>query len=376
MKTLFILFAGCALMTINAMAQSLQKQKIISDFQDGTTQSWTDASGGVAPVNMADIGNLGTGDYALVLSSNGGLGANARLSIMNNTLEWTGNWTTASIGTLTLRVNNVGTSDVTLRVGIDGAGGTFSSTKGVTIPATSGWVVVSIPVTSRDFTADGGTDIAATLANVTVVHLSGSAAPSFQGDPMVATMEMDDIQLATNNASVPLSYLNAGVKEGQVTLNWITAAADQSSAFSIMHSADGNNWAEIATEKALDNDGNNEMRYRWTHVNPLMGPNYYRIRLVEKNGIVLYSKTIQIDVEQNNPQNFTLYPNPSTIGIIRIAGINSNGFMILNAMGMDVTGQAKVNTYNDAGAELNIRQLAAGVYYVRVNNQVKTFVKN
>jgi len=176
----------------NANAQITSTQT--DNFQDGTVQGWVE--GGVSPnppVNISNGGPAGTGDNYLQNVSIGGGGAGSRL-VMFNTVQWRGDYTSAGVTDISMHMNNLGTTNLELRLAFNGSGGRFSSTNAVLLSAGSGWQTVVFPIEPFDLTAvDGGTDVNATLSNVTELRILHNTSPSWRGASIAATLGVDNI---------------------------------------------------------------------------------------------------------------------------------------------------------------------------------------
>jgi hypothetical protein len=376
MKKLILLFAVAAVLTgYNSSAQI--SLTTLNDFQDGTTQSWTSVGAGTDPLNITDIGHLGAGDNALVATSTGGLGPNANLVIQNNTAAWTGNWTTAGVAYISFWANNVGANPVTLRAGIDGAGGEFSSTNGITVPSGSGWVQVNIPVQSGDFTADGGTNIANTLAATTAVRILRSTSPSYDGEPVAATVQIDNIQPGNVPLPIVLSYFKVTVQQNTVNLNWATQSEIQSEYFAVMQSSDGVNWQELTRIKAAGNSKTIKT-YAWKDITPVAGDNYYKLKMVDREEVGNYSMVEMVTIRglATTVQGVVVYPNPNYTGTIYVTGTTDNKLKIFTSSGVDVTNQVTFNNYSDNQYEINIQMLNSGLYYLNTRDGVRAFLKH
>jgi len=374
MKKLFLPFALIAtFMSYNTSAQI--SIHTVSDFQDGTIQHWTAGGAGTNPVNIADIGSSGVGDHVLSLTSTGGIGPNSNLVIENNSAAWTGNWTAAGIRYVSFWANNIGPDAVTLRIGIDGAGGTFSSASGVSLPSGSGWVYVNIPVQSADFTADGGTDIASTLSSVTAVRILHSIFPSYNGEPVAATVAINNLQPGNEPVAVGLAYFKTTVQQNTVVLNWIAKSDIQSDYFAVMQSSDGVNWQEL-TRMNVSEDAGVPQKYSWKDIMPVAGTNYYKLRIADRTGAVTYSNVEIVTVRSVDAnQNLVIYPNPSYDGTIYVKGAIDTELGVFTSLGVDVTNRVKFNSYSDNQYEINIQLLDRGIYYLRTRDETKAFMK-
>ena len=165
----------------------------IDDFQDGTTQGWT--SGPInpnPPINVPDVGPAGPGDDSLQITSVGGIGPGSRFVAFNGT-QWAGDYPSAGVDMIVLDVNNVGAVTLNLRVALDGAGGRFVTTASVPIFAVSGWQTVGLSIAPADLTSAGGLGVNATLAAVTQLRVISAVNPTFQGDPIVAQGQVDNV---------------------------------------------------------------------------------------------------------------------------------------------------------------------------------------
>ena len=103
-------------------------------FENGTTQGWI--SGAVnphPPVNIATGGPQGAGDHFLKVTSSGGFGAGSKL-VTFNTTQWIGNYTTAGIVAIGMDLNNLGNTDLVIRLALNGPGGEIATLNGISLP--------------------------------------------------------------------------------------------------------------------------------------------------------------------------------------------------------------------------------------------------
>lgn len=172
----------------------------VDNFQDGTTQGWVVGLLGtpspVPPVNVPNGGPLGAGDNYLELNSIGGSGAGNRLVVINPA-QWTGNYISAGITSISMDVNNLGSTDLFLRLLFENPMGApptdvAATTASVFLAAGSGWTTVSFGVAEADLTALSGS-VSTVLSNVTILRIYDSAALTFPGPPSVSTLGVDNI---------------------------------------------------------------------------------------------------------------------------------------------------------------------------------------
>jgi hypothetical protein len=187
----------------------------VDTFQDGTTQNWTInvlglGSPAILPANAPTGGPAGAGDSYMQLTALGGAGGASRLSVINLS-QWSGDYLTAGIGTITMDVNNLGSTDLFLRFLIRDSfdpllgmsPNVALSTAAVVVPAGGGWMSVVFPINSADFTATAGS-AAAALANVAELRLFHNPDVEFPPPPVVAFLGVDNIMAVPEPSAVLL----------------------------------------------------------------------------------------------------------------------------------------------------------------------------
>lgn len=203
MKQKLLLLCFSLLMSTSLMAQITAGQ--VDDFEDGTVQDWVIAINGASapndPTNVTTGGPDGLNDNFLNYVTTGAPGgAGSRTLIINQSSDWMGNYTAQSILSIKLDVR-AEASSLNVRVAFDGGGGTMCTTNAVVVAAGTGWTTVVIPISSSDFTlVDAGSDIAATLLNVTQMRILSSPTPAWRGEVFSGTpttMDVDNIEAST-----------------------------------------------------------------------------------------------------------------------------------------------------------------------------------
>jgi len=172
----------------------------IDTFEDGTTNNWLvgllGAPHPAPPVNVPTGGPGGVDDNYLLLTAVGGSGPGNRLTVINP-VQWTGDFIAAGIGGISMDVNNLGDSDLSLRLHLSDpiAGPPANaaiSTNAVFVPAGSGWMSVYFSLLPADLTAVAG-DVNNALTNVTELRLFHSPAPGYPGPSVTASLGVDNI---------------------------------------------------------------------------------------------------------------------------------------------------------------------------------------
>lgn len=156
-----------------------------------------------------------------------------------------------------------------------------------------------------------------------------------------------------------------------VKLNWKVADQINIDNYTVEFSIDGRNFSSIATIQAntLITD------YQALHNNPVKGINYYRLKITEQSGRVIYSD-IRI-VNFKTASDIIVYPAPATT-VVNVSLPVSRASKPLNIIISDAGGKIVANEYFASASQtetINISRLASGTYYMRITTGNETIVK-
>ncbi|MBW2230302.1 MAG: hypothetical protein JRG92_13815 [Deltaproteobacteria bacterium] len=192
----------------------------IDDFQAPGTAGWgVGFSHPTPPIRVADGGPDGPGDAYLEAAANGSAGAGGRLAVFNTT-QWSGDYIGEDVLSLGLDVIVLSGSDVSLRLGIQGPGGTFASAAPVIVTAGSGWQSVELSLDGPDLIAlTPLPDLAATLSALSELRLiHADAAPVGGGTGAAAGEFIDTIAGFDNLIALPEPSQSVLLASGGATL--------------------------------------------------------------------------------------------------------------------------------------------------------------
>ena len=199
--------ANASSVTISITDSEVAANPRSSDFEDGTVQGWTVGQPGnhfAPPENIPSGGPDGAEDNYLRAQSEGGAGVGSRLVWFNQSADWRGNYIEDGATSIQASLINEGSEDVVIRVGFDGPGGRFVTTEGITLSPGSGWQEATFSIEPEDLTAvDGGTDVEATLSNVSQIRFLNNATPSYRGAATAAQVGVDNIAFTSTTTSLP-----------------------------------------------------------------------------------------------------------------------------------------------------------------------------
>ena len=197
----------------------------------------------------------------------------------------------------------------------------------------------------------------------------GMGVSAVQGSSNDATDQTDAYDVPVCVTPVPVSLLSFDARAvgNEVVLDWKTTSEINTKDFTVEYSTDGSNWNPIGTVIAKNRASNN---YNFIHTNPVIGNNYYKIKMNDLSGSYKYSNVRIIKRTRNTP-TLVLIPNPSNdLTTLYVARNAATTFInIYDAAGSCVK---KMNIKNGSQqAEINTSTLAAGIYVVEsvVNNE-------
>ena len=182
-----VLLAG-----FHAGAASAISVGTIDTFQDGSTAGWSTGSASPnQPTNVGNGGAAGAADKYLLLTSTGGSGAGAKLVAFSGP-QWGGNYIGAGVTGIQMMVNNLGSTDLSLRLYFEGTNfNTAFSSDAVLVHAGSGWTSVAFSALPSAL-SPGAVDVLGSVAQFRLYHSVFAGAPS-GGAPIVAQLGIDNV---------------------------------------------------------------------------------------------------------------------------------------------------------------------------------------
>jgi hypothetical protein len=163
---------------------------------------------------------------------------------------------------------------------------------------------------------------------------------------------------------VTWSYFEAFKEQRTSQLYWVTASEINNNYFEVLRSRDMETW-EVLGQVAGAGNSSTENAYHFTDFQPYIGVNYYRIKQVDFDGKFDFSEVKAVSFLED----MMVVPNP-TNGDFTVVGLNdhtNNHIVLLNALGQLIE-QVEIK---GASYTFSNTTLAAGVYYISVNNSEK-----
>ena len=181
------------------------------------------------------------------------------------------------------------------------------------------------------------------------------------GDLLNSVTTDDKLELFTS-APLPVKLISFdAAREGSIaSLNWATTEETNSDRFDIERSTNGKAWALIGTV-ASNGESVTRRDYRFADQAPAAGPNYYRLKMVDKDDTYAYSRLRVLDFDGS--PSVSVYPNPvSEVLFVKDAGLGTiKSVSIVNMNGHTVYQAGTV-----AAEGINVKGLANGMYIVKI----------
>lgn len=163
------------------------------DFENGTLLGWDSGSRNPnGPTNVPSGGPAGANDHFLHLTSNGSSGAGGKLVVFNAD-QWTGDYLGAGVTSIRMQVDNLGATNLALRLILEGGAGRLTTVDPVTVPAGSGWETVSFSLTSANLTGGNFNAVMGQVSTLDLVHSPSAIAFRSSAPNIAAVLGVDNI---------------------------------------------------------------------------------------------------------------------------------------------------------------------------------------
>jgi hypothetical protein len=203
---------------------------------------------------------------------------------------------------------------------------------------------------------------------------------------LFAGMSNAAAQTTSKNAATPALMLSfdGQVNSGAADLNWVMENENNCKWFVIERSGETGGYDSISVVQGIN--GNNINAYTFSDNHMMNGNNYYRLRQVDRDGVVRYSKIVNLynDIVENAAPKMSVYPNPavSTLNYtLNSAAPQQVIVQVYNMAGVALfTTEQQLNAGNNQQT-VALNGLKNGNYILRITNRagnsqyVQPFVK-
>jgi hypothetical protein len=155
-------------------------------------------------------------------------------------------------------------------------------------------------------------------------------------------------------------------------LNWTIADEHNVDHYQVEESVNGRQFQSF-----IQVDAASRSSYQTIDAQLHTGANYYRVKAVDIDGKLTYSKIIRLENSAID-QQIRVYPNPSqgelTLGLNIAAG--NYQIRVINAVGQIVLQQPLTHEGGSRSMPLGLPKLNAGIYQVEVRGGVQKYVRS
>jgi hypothetical protein len=220
----------------------------------------------------------------------------------------------------------------------------------------------------------GGTETAGLAASLT----TNTAASPVPGSSL---QDLSDVSIPGSNAASSSYFTKTNqrslpvilavfkiVKEATTALlTWNTTEETNTDRFEVEHSTDAKSWQLLGQQLAV-NRGKETNAYSFVDASPVAGINYYRLKMVDRDGTYSYSRVQSVSFNLSGLQ-LVVYPNPVSERLY-FKDANGKGVateQIEQLSVIDRYGRLIMHTYGPTISDgLNVEQWPAGTYLVTV----------
>ncbi|MBC7722811.1 MAG: T9SS type A sorting domain-containing protein, partial [Pedobacter sp.] len=163
----------------------------------------------------------------------------------------------------------------------------------------------------------------------------------------------------------------------KATLQWVTATEINAKEFGIEKSSDGLGFAPIGTIAA--NNKSEGSSYTFDDANLSANVNYYRLKLVDKDGSFKYSNVVALKSNNALITTLSLFPNP-VINAVTVSHSKAENGAILQVVSINGKTIATYNVATNATqTSIDASLLLSGQYIINYTNKQQhstvTFIK-
>lgn len=215
-----------------------------------------------------------------------------------------------------------------------------------------------------------------------ILHLALAVAFLFAGLTRAAAQTTAS-SISTTPALI-MSF-DGQVVNNQADLTWVMEDETNSKWFVIERSGDDGVYDSIGVVEGLNN--NNMTTYSYSDISMLNGKNYYRLRMIDKNDVVRFSKIVSLNytvLTNTEAATMTIFPNPAIATINYTISATTDQQVLVqvyNLAGvMLMTAQQQLYAGNNTQT-VGVSGLKTGNYILKVTNRegncqfVQPFVK-
>jgi hypothetical protein len=230
----------------------------------------------------------------------------------------------------------------------------FFQNNGGPIPVGSGLCYFQFDIKGKAITTNSPITLASSLS-----------ATATSSDVNPVNQSVSTTLTVTTPLAIKLSNFDGSIKDCNTVLNWKTASEENFDRFEIEYSTDGRVFNKVGTVLSKNTNATSTS-YQFVH-NQLNTKAYYRLKLVDKDGKINYTRVLPI-TNQCRDAFASIYPMPVNSSQLATLTLKNLKGKIVGEMftqeGKIVNSFVFVNGSNS----VNVSKLPAGSYYLKVKD--------
>lgn len=157
-------------------------------------------------------------------------------------------------------------------------------------------------------------------------------------------------------------------------LNWTTASELNTFKFEVERKTSDSNAFVYVGEKPAYGNSSQFLTYSLDDLSPREGNNYYRLKIIDRDGTFKYSQTILINIAKNIEYTDVIsrvFPNPTnnTLYVDYQSALNSTiTLRVLNSIGQEMLNNKIVVVKGNQQFKLDVSSFAKGVYILNIQD--------
>ncbi len=179
-----------------------------------------------------------------------------------------------------------------------------------------------------------------------------------------------DIGMIIDNTSLPveLNRFEAGAEDCKVRLAWTAESEANFSHYELQRSSNGISFRTIKSIQAVSRDQTPTYQYLDEATGKI---NYYRLKMVDLDGRIDYSKTLNVNVNCYDDKDMIIFPNPAiheqhTVLSVKLFSQNEETtLLIIDLMGRTIKKMLLPTSKEWNVIRIDISDLAAGAYFIQ-----------
>jgi trimeric autotransporter adhesin len=172
--------------------------------------------------------------------------------------------------------------------------------------------------------------------------------------------------------TITLKEVNGSVKDGAVSIHWITLAELNNKKFVVERSDDCQRFCPVG-ELSGETNSTTEKKYSFVDANPLKGISYYRIVSVDNSNSTTASQIIIVDNRRSLLSN-NVFPCPfrgELNVVLNPDELPANSRVVVYGS----SGRAIYSCEAASEVKLDLSYLQKGTYYITVENENKRLIE-